>query len=347
MIKIQFTEEDREQLNYLRYNHPHPRVRQKMEVLWLKSQDLPHQTIVKLSGVSANTMRTYFYEYLQGGVEELAEFNIYKPQSELMKYEKILREHFEKNPPATVKEARAQIEKLTGIKRCETQIRNFLKKMGMRLLKVGQIPAKADPKQQKKFEKNLLKPRLKEARGGSRIVFFVDAAHFVMGGFLGYLWCRSRKFIQTPSGRKRFNVLGALNSQTKEVITVTNDTYINSESVCELLEKLRKKHPSQPITLFLDNAKYQKCKLVYDRSKELGIELLHLPPYSPNLNLIERLWKWLKKKCLYSRYYEKFADFKRAISTTLELTHTDYKKELSSILTLKFQTIKKTQMLNL
>jgi transposase len=264
-----------------------------------------------------------------------------------MKFEKIIRKHLEKNPPATVKEAGAKIEKLTGIKRCETQIREFLKKMGMRLLKVGQIPAKADPKQQKEYKKTQLEPRLKEARKGTRLVFFVDAAHFVMGGFLGYLWCTSRKFIQTPSGRKRFNVLGALNAITKEIITVTNDNYINSPCVCELLENLRKRHPEQPITLFLDNAKYQRCQLVYDKAKELGIELLHLPPYSPNLNLIERLWKWLKRKCLYSKYYEKFADFKRAISTTLELTHTDYKKELSSILTCKFQTIKKTQILKL
>ena len=177
-----------------------------MEVLWLKSQNLSHKEIARLSGVNGNTMRGYFYEYLQGGLEELAEFKSYKPQSELMQYEKMLKEHFDKNPPATVKEAQAEIEKLTGIKRCETQIRNFFKKMGLRLLKVGQIPAKADHKQQHKFQKDILKPRIKEARQGTRIVFFVDAAHFVMGGFLGFLWCRNQKFIQTPSGRKRFNV---------------------------------------------------------------------------------------------------------------------------------------------
>ena len=168
-----------------------------------------------------------------------------------------------------------------------------------------------------------------------------------MGAFLGFLWCSSKKFIKTPSGRQRFNVLGALNSQTKEVITVTNDTYINAETVCELLEKLREQNQDQPITLFLDNAPYQKCKLVIEKAKELSIELLHLPPYSPNLNLIERLWKWLKKKCLYSKYYEKFSEFKQAISTALALTHTEYKKELSSLLTLKFQIIEETQVLNL
>ena len=99
--------------------------------------------------------------------------------------------------------------------------------------------------------------------------------------------------------------------------------------------------------MFLDNAKYQHCNLVKEEAKKLGIELLFLPPYSPNLNLIERLWKWLKKKCLYSKYYEKFEDFKNAIVTTLELAKTDYKKELKTLLTLKFKIIKETQMLRL
>lgn len=250
MINIEFSEEEREKLNHLRFHHPHPRVRQKMEVLWLKSQELPHKEIAKLSGVCPNTMRTYFYEYLAGGVKELAEFNINRPESELMKYQRMLKDNFEKEPPSTAKEAAAKIETLTGIKRSETPVIKFLKKIGMRLLKVGQIPAKADPKEQKKYQEKKLEPRLKEARKGKRVVFFVDAAHFVMGAFLGFLWCSSRKFIKTPSGRQRFNVLGALNSQTKEVITVTNDSYINAETVCELLEKLREQNPDQPITLF-------------------------------------------------------------------------------------------------
>jgi hypothetical protein len=83
--------------------------------------------------------------------------------------------------------------------------------------------------------KKKLEPRLAEAQTGQRAVFFVDAAHFVFGAFLGYLWCFTRCWIKTPSGRQRLNVLGALNAITYEVITVTNLTYINAESVCHLL----------------------------------------------------------------------------------------------------------------
>ena len=122
-----------------------------------------------------------------------------------------------------------------------------------------------------------------------------------MGAFLGFLWCFKRVFIKTPSGRKRYNVKGALNPLTYEVITVTNDSYINAVTVVEFKEKIRQQLPDVPITLFLDNARYQKCNFVWEKAQKLGIELLYLPAYSPNLNLIERLWKWIKKKCLNSK----------------------------------------------
>lgn len=98
-----------------------------------------------------------------------------------------------------------------------------------------------------------------------------------------------------------------------------------------------------PITLVLDNARYQRCKLVMAKAEELGIELLFLPPYSPNLNLIERLWKFVKKEVLYSKYYDNFEDFKQAITNCLRETETKHKKALDSLLTLKFQTFHESQ----
>ena len=205
------------------------------------------------------------------------------------------------------------------------------------------IPAKADPEQQAVFLQDVLEPRLAEAKAGQRAVFFVDAAHFVLAAFLGYLWSLKRIFIQSPSGRQRFNVLGALNAVTHELITVTNDTYINAASVCELLHKLADLHLDVPITLVLDNARYQKCDLVQTTAKGLNIELCFLPPYSPNLNLIERLWKFVKKECLYSEYYTDFTKFKTAIRDCLGQTHTTHKDALDSLLTLRFQTFEKPQ----
>jgi len=99
------------------------------------------------------------------------------------------------------------------------------------------------------------------------------------------------------------------------------------------------------ITLVLDNARYQKCQLVWALTKALGIELFCLPAY--NLNLIERLWKFVKKKCLYSIYYANFKDFKQAISECLAQTNTTYKTELDSLLALRFQTFEKSQIMAL
>jgi transposase len=172
----------------------------------------------------------------------------------------------------------------------------------------------------------------------------MDAAHFVFAPFLGYLWCFARFFVKAPSGRKRFNVLGALNAISHEMIAITNTGFINAYSVCELLVKISQKCSDLPISIILDNARYQRCKLVQETSKSLGIELLYLPPYSPNLNLIERLWKFVKKKCLYSKYYSDFNSFTNAISQCLTKTNGYYKKELSSFLSLNFQSFSKSQI---
>jgi len=205
------------------------------------------------------------------------------------------------------------------------------------------LPAKADPEKQKEFLEQEIQPRLDEAQAGKRVVLFVDAAHFVLAPFLGFLWSVVRVFIQAPSGRQRFNVLGALNAITHELITVTNDAYITAESVCALLEKIANLYIDLPISIFLDNARYQKCALVMEKAKSLNIELCFLPSYSPNLNLIERMWKFVKKKCLYSKYYEKFPAFKAAISKCLDETMTTHKSDLDSLLTLHFQLFQKAQ----
>ena len=186
-------------------------------------------------------------------------------------------------------------------------------------------------------------PRLAEAQAGQRAVFFVDAAHFVLSAFLGFLWSVQRLFIKAPSGRQRFNVLAALNALTHELVTVTNDSYITATEVCLLLEKLAALNLAVPITLFLDNARYQRCALVLEKALSLQIELCFLPPYSPNLNLIERLWKFVKKKCLYSHYYEKFPAFKAAITSCLAQTASTHKAELDSLLALRFQLFQKPQ----
>jgi len=194
------------------------------------------------------------------------------------------------------------------------------------------------------FLKDKLEPVLAEAKAGTRDVFFVDAAHFVRGAFLCCIWCVVRMFIRGASGRQRFNVLGAWNAVTRELIRIGNTTRISSDTMVELLEKIAA-GMTKPITLVLDNARYQHCKKVKAEAERLGIHLLFLPSYSPNLNLIERLWKFTKAKSLRGKHYQDFTLFQQAINDCLDRIATDYAVNMMSLMTLNFQTFDETSFL--
>jgi transposase len=170
------------------------------------------------------------------------------------------------------------------------------------------------------------------AAANKSVLLFLDASHFVMGcDFLGYIYGKVRRFIKTFSGRKRYNVLGALNFVTKKVITVTNDTYITATEVCEMLKKVAEEYKGKVIHIVLDNARYQKCTVVMELAKELHITLHFMPPYSPNLNLIERLWKHVKGK-LRLKYYDQFDAFKGAIDSIIDDTDKSSKAFVDSLI---------------
>ena len=191
---------------------------------------------------------------------------------------------------------------------------------------------------QAEFLETKLEPLLEAARAGQGHVFFVDAAHFVMGAFLCCVWCLARLFIRGGSGRQRYSVLGAWNAVTHELVSITTDATVSAETMCALLVKIAALGLQGPITLVLDNARYQHCALVMNVAKSLNIHLEFLPSYSPNLNLIERLWKFIKKDVLYGRHYATFADFRAAIDGCLAKVPTEHRAKLNSLMTHNFQT---------
>jgi transposase len=153
MLHITFSDHDIEQLRYERYHHPHPRVQQKMEALLLKSQGLPHHMITQCVHVCENTLLAYFRAYQEGGIEALKQLNFYRPASELAVHQDSIEASFREHPPTTIAEAGAMIEQLTGIKRKPTQVRVFLKKLGLKRLKTYAIPDKTDTDVQATFKK--------------------------------------------------------------------------------------------------------------------------------------------------------------------------------------------------
>lgn len=207
------------------------------------------------------------------------------------------------------------------------------------------MPSKADPNTQKAFIKDRLNPLIKQAEDGVIELFFMDASHFVMGGFAGRVWSKVRKFVKTASGRKRFNVLGALNFATKKIEIISNSTYITSTQVVELLELLSRKYCGKIVKVVLDNASYQRCALVKDKALSLGIELVFLPTYSPNLNLIERVWKLVKSKVLNSAYYETFESYCKKIELFVTFIHIKQALDMQTLITPNFHVVDTDQII--
>jgi len=190
---------------------------------------------------------------------------------------------------------------------------------------------------QREFLQTELHPALETATAGSGHVFFVDAAHFVFGTFLCCLWSIARICVRAASGRQRFNVLGAWNAVTRQLIAVTNTTVVNTDTMCELLRKIAAEKLTGSITVVLDNTRYQRNQVVQSVAADLGIRLLFLPSYSPNLNLIERLWGFAKRQSVYGKYHADFASFRTAIESTLANLSTTHAPKLKTLMTLTFQ----------
>jgi transposase len=344
MRSIIFTADDRRALARDRYHHPDPRVQRKMEVPWLKSHGLNHDRIAAYADVSRRTVQRHLDEYLDGGWERLRRRRWHSPQSDLREHRISLEEYFREHPPRSLKQARAVIEQPTGIRRGLTQVRYSLKdRLGLRRRKAGAIPVPPNEaveehaRDRAPFLKEELEPRLKQARRGQRQVYFVDAAHFVLAPLLGFLWCAARRFVRAASGRERYNILGALDAVTHRLIRVTDLDDINAESVCSLLRAVAEAGVGSPITWVLDNARYQECALVQGLASTLGIEPLYLPGDSPDLSLIERLWRFLRKESLDSTYDEDFGQFITAIDRCLDDLPTVHKGEMETLLTHKSQ----------
>ena len=144
--------------------------------------------------------------------------------------------------------------------------------------------------------------------------------------------------VKTNTGRKRINIIGGLDYKNMKVITTLTEEKCNKYRIVEFLEKIRQEYSDKNIVIILDNAKYNLAEYTTKFAEWYGIELFFLPPYSPNLNLIERLWKFSKKKLVHNKYYEKFKEFTENATNFFNNINI-HTKELTNILTQKFEII--------
>jgi transposase len=314
-----------------------PTIAKRLTCLILLTFSINIFYIKTLLGISRPTINKIKKVHDSGSVDSLLDIKTRGRKSHFEGIEKAIIEWIDTNPCHSIKQIVAHIEKTYGVKTSDTAVRRLLKKHGVKRLKCGSLPAKADPAEQRNFYDNVLHPLMMKANCGEISLLFMDASHFVMGGdWLGYIYCKTRRFVQTFAGRMRYNVLGGLDFVTKEVLTVTNDSYITATQVCELFLKVSKKYAEQVLYIVLDNAKYQKCKLVQNLAEQLNIKLVYIPTYSPNLNLIERFWKYVKGP-LRTTYFDNFSNFCEFIDSTIECNDSNSKKELNKLINMKVQ----------
>jgi len=337
-LRFNISKAEIEKLNYERYAYPDPMVQKRIFAVYLKAVLGWNNSIIGHTvGLHHNAVGNWINKYKANGFEALLSNNYGSKKSELENHADSILKSFQLQPPMTASGAAERIREMTGISRSQQQVRSFMKRHELKFIKCGHIPAKADNSQQHQWVETELKPVIEAAQKEQVHLFFCDAAHFVLQPYLCSLWCAFRVFIKAAAGRNRINVLGAVNAITKEVVTIANTTYITSGTLIDFLKLLKGNFPDKPIAIVLDNARYQHCFVVTTFAKSLGIHLLFLPPYSPNLNIIERLWKFTKKEILYAKFYDKPKLFHQTILNFFEGINQNRKLKLSSLLTLKFQ----------
>jgi transposase len=297
------------------------------------------EDVIKILMIDEETLRNYVKRYQGGGINELITDHHKGSYAKLTTAELTeLDSHLQKDTYLTVEGIIVHVKKAYGVLYSISGMTDLLHRLKFTYKKSKLVPAKADRKKQEAFLENLEK--IKKNKGENDPILYMDGVHPQHNTMLAYGWIKKGEdnIIKSNTGRQRVNINGALDAQTHDVL-VREDESINALSTIALLKKIESNYPlATVIYVVCDNARYYRSKLVSAFLTTSKIELLFLPPYSPNLNLIERLWKFMKKKILYNKYYEKFNEFKEVTLGFFENID-QYKNELDPLLTNNFQLL--------
>lgn len=217
MLTLQASKTEIAVLNYQRFYYPCPKVQKRLHAVYLKlsQSHFSCTEIGTLIDLNKKTVSECIHLYQESGIESLYFNNYGTNQSELEHKKDSIISDLTTNPVSSLSEAKARIKHLTGLERSSVSIRTFLKKHNFDYRKLGHVPAKADVEKQANYLENTLNPAIKRAKRGEIHLLFMDTAHFVRGAFLCCVWCVSRLFIKSPSGRERLNVIGAIDSDRR------------------------------------------------------------------------------------------------------------------------------------
>lgn len=307
-------------------------------IILLGSGWAPSQ-VARVLLIDRSTVRRFYRHYQKGGVKKLLATNYSPPQGYLStQQERELDHYLQQHLHITAKSIAAYVEERFGVRYSERGMTELLHRLGYVYKKPKIVPGKADATSQKDFLDDYEK--LKKNKAKEDVIMFMDAVHPQHNPVMASGWIKRGKDFQimTNTGRKRLNINGAIDIDGFNLVLHYDQT-VNTQSTIQLFKKIEAAYPdANKITLICDNARYYRSRELNDYLKDSKIELMFLPPYAPNLNLIERLWKYFKKNVLYNHYFETFDDFKKACISFFE-TIDEHQDSLRSLLTENFQII--------
>lgn len=245
----------------------------------------------------------------------------------------------------TSQEIRAYIAEAFGVEYSLSGVRAILHQLDFVYKKTTDVPSGANEAEQEAFLKELI-PFLEEVEA-DEAVFFVDAVHPQHNTRSTYAWIKKgeQKAVATNSGRRRINLNGAMNAHHPDEVVIHEAETIDAAATIALYEKLLVQYPDKKqIYVFGDNARYYRNEQLTEwLDHNPRIIQFFIPTYSPNLNLIERLWKFLRKKVINTKFYPTFQEFRRAIQHFFANIQ-QYKSELQSLITFNFQRLGKPKI---
>lgn len=334
-----------EQKNELTIAHRKTREKRdadKIKSIFLLNDGYSYEEIAKILRLDDETIRRYCKIYTELGLKKLLQDNYAGCLCKLAKKEiKELIEHLEQKVYQDAGEIAKYIDEKYGKKYSAKGLVKLLHRIGFVYKKPKHIPGKADKEAQQKFVEETYK-KLKDNLQENDRIYFMDGTHPHHNSMPAFGWIKKGKDKELPANtsRERLNINGAIDSKDFDFVYRT-DVTINAQSTIELFKQIESKNSlANQIYVIADNARYYRSKLVGEYLKTSKIKIVFLPPYSPNLNLIERLWHFFHKKTLYNQYYDSYDKFKRACFDFFDNLK-DHKSRLESLLIDNFQIISK------
>ena len=311
----------------------------KINAILLLNEGWSYEQIAAALLLDETTARRYLKIYQRQGLDGLLD-NLYEGREPKLDPKQIvkLKEHLQQVIYPNAKAIVAYVSKTFHVLYTPEGLTHLLHRLGFVYKKTKPVPGKADPEKQKAFIKTY--HQLKEQKGPHDRIYFMDGTHPNHNAMPAYGWIAKgvTKEIPTNTARQRINLNGAIDISDFDLV-IREDPTLNAQSTIALFKQIEDKNPrAKAIYVIADNAPYYRSKLINEHLKNSKIRIVFLPSYSPNLNLIERLWKFFHKTVQYNRYYPTFARFKE-VSMISFADIKNYHEDLRSLLTENFQIL--------